>query len=302
MLADAVLFTHNGTGGTSTLTVAGVTGYPQPSDVLGSSGTRLVDYEAAEYTDSTFSTLSKYEAGEGSLNLATGVLTRSVIHTTWVSGTGYNWSNPSAVNFGNTAANIRVRLGASLRSLRPAQPSIQNSFGDTKWQPINTRTQADTNAGTLVLTSGTEYLIPIEYAFGRPITSIGLEVTTAAAGNARLALFEWDTDGLGGNLITEFTSSTQIDLSTTTGVKSVTPATPVRPPPGFLFLWLQANVGATLRTYSTAGSPGVGIHSARDIMYFSKTGTYGAAPSVASKTGWTQVARNSAVPPSVVIK
>jgi hypothetical protein len=301
MYADAIRCTSS-TGGSSTVTLSSVTGFPQPSDVFGTSGTRLVNYTISEYTDSTFSTLSKFERGVGSLVLSTGVLTRSVIGATWTSGGSYNVANPTALSFGSTAANIQILLTATANTQRPAQPSIQNAFGDTRWQPINTRCQADSNAGALTLTNGTEYLIPIEFSFARPITSIGVEVTTAAAGSARVALYEWDTDGLGGNLITEFTSAAQIDLSTTTGVKSVTPASPIWIPPGWYYVWVQANVGAALRIYVGAGSSGAGIHGARDIQYFTKSGTYGAAPSVASKTGLSQISRSSGGAPSVVIK
>lgn len=301
MYADAVRCTHNGTGGSSTLTLAAVTGYPQPSDVWSTSGTKRVHYEICEYTDSTFATLSKYERGIGSLVLSTGVLTRTDVLYTASSGT-VNAANPTALNFGNTAANIQILFGASAFTQRPALPAIQAAVGDTQWTPINWRQQADSTASTLALSANTEYWIPIEFIYGKPITSIGVEITTGATGNLRLSLYDWDTDGLAGNLLTEFTSGTQIDTSGAAGVHSVTPASKYWAPPGFYWLLLQCNATPTLRSYPVVGNPGAGIHSARDIVYITKSGTYGAAPSTGSKSSLSQSTRSAGFPPSVVIK
>lgn len=285
MIADAVRCTHNGTGGAGTLTLASVTGYPQPTDVWGTSGTRFIEYEICEYTDSTFATLSKYERGIGSLVLSTNVLTRTQILATWTSGGSYNQINATALTFGNTAANIQILTGASTATQKMALPSTFSvtSSNSDGWQPFNTRMTYDTNVGTYTVTNGQREYIPVEFVYGRPISQVAVDVTSASAStNLRMSLYEMDVSTGGpANLITEFTSATQI-TTTSTGYRSVTMGSPVSIPPGFYYIMVQAdNSTVILRTCTVHGNQMLSTSSggARDILQWFKSATYGAAPS-----------------------
>jgi len=285
MYADAVRCTHNGTGGSGTITLAAVTGYPQPTDVFGTSGTKFVEYEICEYTDSTFATLSKYEAGYGSLNLATNVLTRTAILKTW-NGTTYDAKSPTALTFGNTAANIQILLTATTANTRSGLMSTLSLTGANSdiWQPFNTRVTYDSGASTFTMTSGSRLYIPIEYIYTRPISQVAVEVTTGvASGAVRMGLYDVDpSTGGPANLITEFTSSVQIDASAT-GFRSVTMGTPFWTPPGMYWKCIQANSSTiALRRLTHNGHSLLSTNgSSRDILMADKGATYGALPATA---------------------
>jgi hypothetical protein len=292
VFADQINCTHNGTGGTGTLTLAAVSGSPQPSSVFGTSGTRLIDYAINEYTDSTFTTLAKYERGIGSLVLSTGVLTRTP-YATW-DGTTYAITGATALSFGNTAANIRIVCAATTVTQRPAIPSVQSTIAGAGWTPFNTRQTADSGGATVAIAANTNYYVPVEFVYAKPITSVAIEVTTlAATTSARLALYDWGTDGLPQNLVTEFTSGTQFDC-TTTGVKSVTGNWSFSP--GVYWLLLQANGAPTLRTYTVHGNTLCGENGQRDMIYYTKGGTYGTIPTTGDKTAASSVTRSAGSP------
>lgn len=298
MYADAIRCTHNGTGGSGTITLASVTGWPQPSSVFGTSGTRIVFYEICEYTDSTFATLSKYERGIGSLVLSTSVLTRNPA-ATWDSTT-YTSTGATALSFGNTAANVQILLSANTVTQAPALPTVQSTLAGSGWSPFNTRQTADFSLSTVTLSSNTNYYIPVEFRFGKPLTSVAIEVTTLAAStSARLAIYDWGTDGLPQNPIVEFTSGSQFDC-TSTGVKSVTGNWFI--PPGWYFLLIQANGGPVIRTYTVHGNTGFSENGSRDLIYYTKGGTYGTIPTTGDKTAATTVSRSSGSPPIVWCK
>jgi hypothetical protein len=288
MLADFVRCTHNGTGGSGTITLAGVTGFPQPTDAFGTSGTRRVSYEIAEYTDGTKAQLSQAERGRGLLNLSTNVLTRDEVATTWIAGTGYNTASPSTLTLSATAANIDIILGASTVTQRPALPlvnSLSGVVGET-YTPANTRIQLDSNVGTMTMTAGNRVYIGSEYAYGKRITSIGVKAASVTTtGNVRISVYEWGADGLPGNLITEFTSASQIGVNTATGIKTITLGTPFFLSPGWYYFMIQADAAVVLTSATVAGHSGMGSSGDRDVMFFNKSATYGAAPSVGDSPG-----------------
>lgn len=301
MIADAVRCTHNGTGGSGTITLAAVTGYPQPTDVLGTSGTRLIAYEIAEYTDSTFATLSKYERGIGSLVLSTNVLTRTQPLVTWTSGGSYNQVNATALTFGNTAANFQILVGANTASQKLALPSTVSVtyLASDVWQPFNTRQTYDSAMDTYTVTNGQREYIPIEFIYGKPITQVAVEVTTpTAATNLRMALYEWDpATGGPGNLIVEFTSAAQI-ATTAAGFRPVTMAAPVSIPPGFYYIMLQAdNSTVVLRTCTTHGHTLIStVGGSRDVVQWNKGAAYGAAPSTGDTSAAASRTRSAGAP------
>jgi len=307
MLAEAVNCTHNGTGGSGTLTLTSVTGYPQITDVFGASGTLNVNYTIAEYTDSTLVTLSKYESGFGSIVLSTNVLTRSIPRVSWSSGGSYDATAPAAVSFGNTAANVRVMLTSghvNTRSVfsRPHDGSTGASLDG--WGLFDDKQQWDTNAATITLADGTKYWWPVDYINPRQITQVAVRVTTGQpAKTGRLGIYDQDTStGLAGNLISEFTSGGQISLASNNTFASVTP-TALWVPPGNYWLCFQSDAtSATIVTIRPYGNSRIATTASRDFMYFSKTGTYGALPSTGDNTSLTTVTLSGNVRPAAFYK
>ena len=293
MFADWVQATHNGTGGTGTLTLAAVSGSPQPSDVWGTTATKIVYYSIDEYTDNTFATLKQGESGMGSLNLSTGVLTRSVVWRTWVSGAGYVVNGASAINVGATAANVRILLSATANLMRPAQPAINALAGLSGWLPFNTRQTWDSGNGNTALSAGNRHYCPIEFVYGKPITAVALNVgTIASASSTRLGIYDWDTDGLPGNLITEFTATAQINTGGSTGYNSVS-VTPPFIPPGWYWLCIQSSGAPSIANLTLQGNPGAGDSGSRDLMYYYKGATYGPLPATADKTYSAVISRSA---------
>ncbi len=301
MFADAIRCS-SATGGAATLTLSSVSGYPQITDAFGTSGTKMVSYAIAEYTDSTLTVLSKYEAGDGSLVLSTNVLTRSKIKTSWTGG-AYNKDNPSAVTFGSTAANIVITIGGTSSSGTIGIPALFTVGGDI-WQLFNTRCTQDSAISTRTFANGDRVWIPIEFRYGCAVTQVGIEITTAAASSfVRMGLYDFSpTDGSPNNLIKEFTSASQIDTSAT-GFRSITLATPFYIPQGVYWLCLQGNNSTVIsRLYSHMGGSLIGSSGQRDIMFFTKGATYGALPAVGDNTFSTIVTRSAGGQPCGIFK
>jgi hypothetical protein len=284
-MLDFLCCSHNGVGGASTLTLAAARGFPQPTDAFGTSGTLLLPYQIAEYTDSTLAQLVRGEAGVGSLNLATNVLTRLQVFRTWVAGTGYTRGGASPLTFGTNAANIAITFGGGANMQKGALAGTLNNIGGTGsdvWQPFNTRCTYDGNTGTMALSAGQRLYSPFEYVGGKPMTQVAVDVATAGAAGSLLRMGVMDIDPGGGgalNLLIEFTSSAQIDV-TATGFRAVTLATPWWMPPGFYYLVLQPNAAVTLRrmTHFGHGLLSTASGGGRDILMFDKSTTYGPLP------------------------
>lgn len=287
MYADAVRATHNGTGGASTLTLASVSGWPQPSSVWGSTLTgKLVYYEICEFTDSTFATLNQYERGIGSLNLSTGILTRTPQVT--YTGGAYTTSSASAISVTNTAANVQILFTASAVTQRPALPAVQSSYGNGLCLLSTRATTAGSTAGSFTMVAGTRYYAPVEVAYANAITKIGVIVNTAASSSSlRVSIYDFGANGLPGNLITEFTSLSQISVAAT-GVVTLS-VTSTYIPPGWYYMMVQSNGAPVLSAAPVMGDAGMGMSGARQNTYFSLASTYGAAPSVGDTAGLTAV-------------
>lgn len=284
MFADGLRCTHNGTGGSGTITLAAANGFPQPTSAFGTSGTELVEYQIAEYTDSTFATLSKMEAGVGSLVLSTNVLTRTSVTKSWTSGGSYNLANPTALSFGNTAANVIITFGGGSATQKGALQSTFNpaAFGSDVWQPFNTRVTYDSTMSTFTMSTGARLYIPIEYIYAKPITQVAVDLATAvAASTCRMGIYDLDqSTGAPLNLLTEFTSATQINTGTGTGFKSITMGTPFWMPPGFYWLCIQASAAIAVNRLMHFGQSmlSTAAGGGRDILMVDKGASYGALP------------------------
>jgi hypothetical protein len=185
------------------------------------------------------------------------------------------------LTIGNTAANVEIIVGASASTQRPSLPAINSNTNlNEQYTPANTRISVDSNTSGFTMTAGRRCYIPCEFAYGKPISTIAVYATSVATtGNVRISVYEWGTDGMPGNLIKEFTSASQISISTAAGLKSVTLATPFCLPPGWYYFMVQSDAAVQLNAAVPAGHCGAGSSNNRDIMYFYKDTTYGVAPS-----------------------
>lgn len=294
MFADALKFTHNGTGGAGNLTVAARTGFPQPSDVFGATLTRQFWYEIAEYSSATLQTLVQYERGLCGMNLSSSLIARFPQVTWLASGPTYSQGSPAALTITNTAANVVITFGNNANMMKPGYPSIRSGvFG-----ALNDRQSFDGVAGTITLIAGTKYYFPIELCLGMPITNIEIDVTTNVAGSLRVGIYDIDTaTGVPTNLLTEFTSSNQISLSTIAQATAALP-TPWIASNGRYVGCIQGSSGAAIRAANTYGDAGWGNSGGRDFGYGTKTGAYGTLPTTAD-TGLSYVSKSSGNPPWV---
>jgi hypothetical protein len=299
MFTDGLRCTHNGTGGAGALTLASRgDGYPQPTDAFGTAGALAMPYQIAEYSDATLAAMVREESGDGVVNLATNTLTRTKVLKTWTSGGTHNMSSPTALTFGNTAANIVITFGGGASTQKGALRATFNvtSASSDVWQPFNTRVTYDSASGTFAMTAGSRLYLPIEYVYGRQITQVAVDVTTAVASSSlRMGVYDSDqTSGGPANLLAEFTSAAQIDTSAT-GFRAVTLAAPFSMPAGFPWLCLHASAAISLRRLahyghgllSTSGGSG------RDILMFDKGATYGALPATADTSAANVYTRSS---------
>lgn len=243
MRADFIRMTST-TGGTSTLTCTAQTGYPLVSNVF--TGTRLVDYSIAEYTDSTKVTLSKAETGIGSYNTSTEVLTRTKVLSTW-SGSAYlpkfgTATAPSALNFGTTSANIDIMITPIAGHDVTAPPFISAAVASVNdglgLLPLNTLGAGATGGATMGLTSGTVYYFPVLLGMTNPVSQMSIRTTSTLTGGSPTfdcAIYEFGTDGYPGKKLCQFTQLTGIGTTNTT-YTSTALATPVPIPLGWSWM------------------------------------------------------------------
>jgi hypothetical protein len=268
MLGNWIECTHNGTGGTGTLTLAAVSGSPQFTGAFGASGTRLVSYTINEFTDSTRTQLSKSECGIGSLELSTNVLTRTKRLATW-NGTTYDDTSPAAVSFGNTAANIRILCSplADMGSFAfPFVNSGHNSLG--KLYGMNFGGQGSTS----VLTNNQETYYPMLWPGMGEITEVSVECTTldSAPGLIKGAVYDVGSDGYPGAMRKDLGVA---DLSAT-GTRVFANAN-FHLPAGWYYVANIANTNtAVLRINFSAIATPMGVLSGAIVLSDYRTGTY----------------------------
>jgi hypothetical protein len=266
--------------------------------MLGSSGTRMVDYTIREWTDNTRTTPKNFEKGIGSLNLTTMVLTRSIVERTY-DGTTYKpnaaGATPAALSFGTTPANIIVMCAPSVESFLDTVPFLQQS-GSNPLYLHNTAANfvAGDGGGT-----GIAIWFPVRFhtRLSR-VSSASLSLKTAISLSTVSALFFglYECPGAGGggnnigNLIADFGNGSAISTLAATGTKTGTLTTPIANPG---WCW-----GCLLMTFNNAGdAPAVAGFETIDGwfatgaggIYASKTSQSGlsALPSTGGSAGGT---------------
>lgn len=322
MIANNVVTTHNGTGGTGDLTLTAIaSGQFQQSavfsDVWGT-GTPdpWVEYVIRQYSDSTLMTEVQAEWGccplhSGNVLKRTGSgaqLRGTYVYPSTVLPSANSVSSPTALNFTNTAANVRVFCSRAADGFYQ-EPGFFNStnagtgtLADLVGRPSGHCAILTTNMG-LSTFNGTLFYMPYlatDFALISKI-SIYMLVAGPALTKGRAALYADDGTGWAGNMVVDSmaTGGTEFDM-TSTGVKTSTITTPVLITPGYYVAAFQCSV--------PSGSPAINPHhtplinqmgtiQARNIHAGRVAGTYGTLASTGvAASGFAFFAQASSAP------
>jgi hypothetical protein len=258
------------TGGTGALTCTAQTGYPIVSKAF--TGTRIIEYSIAEFTDSSKSQLSKAETGIGTYNTATEVLTRTEVKTTW-DGTTYlpnpgSSTAPSALSFGTTAANIDIVV----------TPIVSTVLGGGSFVYGQVTSVSDglgvgpgffsITSGTISLqASGTVLYTPWYVTTARRYSRAAVRCTSAAtagggaASTLNCALYEVGSNGAPGKQLINFGNLGRLTTANVT-YQSAAVATPVFLVPGWYYVALLWIANSDTGTPAVRGcGPSVGAPS-----------------------------------------
>lgn len=201
------------TGGTGNLTLTAAGGLALPSAAMVADST--IEYSIVEYTDSTLSTVSKAESGWGTISSG-NVLTRSAPRTTW-DGTTYTQAGVTALSFGTS--NVRVYVSPIAEAGATAFPrrlDLSANYGPNGYV-IGANLWTQTDLASVAILANRQYMTPLKLEAGFPLTQIGAEVLTAAAGSTlHVAIASVNpTTGLPGRVI----AAANALSSATTGIK-----------------------------------------------------------------------------------
>lgn len=233
-----------GTSGDGAVTCTAITSTPTFTLALGS-GACTVRYVIEDTVN------KKFETGIGSV--ASNVLTRTKPQVTW-DGTTWADNAPSALQFGATptSGNVKIRMAATADNTVNPMPQPQTTISGDSWRdyPFCAALATSTGNGTgAALTAAKEYYTA--YKLDRSGTLLGFqyEVTTGVAGSIKAALYSCGNNGLPGDKIVDFvtTSCTAAAIKTDTATGSWTPTTPPRLTPGWYYIGIISDVGPSLR-------------------------------------------------------
>lgn len=264
-------------GGTGALTLTRDGSYPMLTDVFGTSGTLIVEYEADDG--------SKFESGIGSLALSTNVLTRSTVRETFDSaGPTYNAANPTALSLAGSA---KVRVTPLANSFVPTVHAANSTDCDNG--VFAAGNMVDGAFTTFTFATSTIYYVPFLWNRTFPIGKAGVYVnTTQAAQTCRAALYRLGTDGRPDQLVADFdTFSTASNVMVTKSAASfASPTSAFYLPAGWYMAAFAASAAAGLAG-ATVMIPGpLGNKFDRNGRYISRGSfSYGAFNASASSNG-----------------
>ena len=296
MRADWIWMTHNGTGGTGSLTLVGVPGWPGFGNVYATP--RRVQYSILQFTDTTLATLAQGETGYGTYTPSSGVLTRDGILRTW-NGTTYLPAEgvgnaPTALSLSNTAALVRISCTPTVEML-PAIPFVATSLEGIGTFPLNV---SYTSNSYLTLTNEEVDYNPIlighEGPFSMASVRVGDDSGTYSGGtqNLEIGIYDIAETGLPGKKLIDFGllgGTTPFSAAAT--ISSTPLSTPVYIEPGWYYQAILAQFsGGTgtprMRSFVTtlAASPagthfGAGGTVANELYISSQTSLSDPAPS-----------------------
>lgn len=247
---------QSATGGTGNLTLTAAGGLALPAAAMVADST--IEYSIVEYTDSTLATVSKAESGWGTISSG-NVLTRAAPRTTW-DGTTYTQASASALSFGTS--NVRVYVSPIAEAGATAFPKrldLSANYGPNGYV-IGANLWAAGDFGPATLLANEQHMTPLKLEAGFPLTQIGVEVTTAAAGaTIHTALASIDpATGMPGRILA---AANSLDGSTT-GIKMGS-ITSRMFPPGWYWQLFSVSAGLSIRG-SEGFLPGpIGFQNAR---------------------------------------
>lgn len=252
-----------GTSGDGAITLTAVTNVPRFSTVFGTQAT-TIRYVIEDTVN------KKFETGVGSV--ASNVLTRTRPQVTW-DGSTLDDSAPSALQFGSspTSGNIKVRLSATAESQAANIPGRQTTItGDTTWRdyPMSAACGQTNSGATNALTADREYYSVYKLETAGLLSGIQFDCTAGvASSNMKMALYACGSDGLPGEKIVDFTTTSTVStaVKTDTATGSWTPAGPVWLTPGWYYIGFINSHAASIRgfagTSSAAKPTPIGRHS-----------------------------------------
>lgn len=237
-----------GTGGNGAVSLTAIANTPRFSTVFGTQAT-TVRYVIEDTTSKEF------EIGIGVVS--SNVLTRKRPQVTWT-GSVLDDSAPSPLTFGSTPASgdIVVRMSALAEAMAPVIPGYNQtvtSGTNATWRDYPIAHHVKTNMdGTTTdpLTASREYYMLYRLDGPGLLTGIQYDVTGAvASSNVKVALYPCGEDGLPGEKITDFvtTSSATTGVKTDTATGSWSPAGPFWLTPGWYYIGLIPSHAVTLR-------------------------------------------------------
>ena len=226
------------TGGTSALTLSDVTGSPNFDDVFGATGARFVECSIVEFTDSTRTQVSKAESGVYSVALSTMVLTRTKINSTWSAGGAYDNTNPSAISFGTTAANIRIYCGALAESFLSFPFAAPTAVGDSlgRYPMFVSGPSSTVSPANQTVTYSLAYFSDRQQILNCSARCIG--GYTGGTSSVKVAVYEIDSAGMPGKRLIDFGNLGALAASTT--LTSADLGTPVTLAPGWYYVAVLA--------------------------------------------------------------
>jgi hypothetical protein len=260
-------------GSPDTLTLDDVAGSPNFDDVFGASGTRLIRYTALQFADPTRATLSQAQGGIGSIDLATKIITQTLIEWTW-SGTVYDNTAPAELTFTAGADTTRIYCAPVAEHALPTMPGTGNITGDIgaatafgAW-PLN----INKGTGTLTATIDLEYWTIIYWHGSRQIDQATLRTGSVTTGNCKMGWYQCGPNGLPGQRIKDF-GAFAVGGS---GTNSTVAVSGFCPPPGWY--WQAAIFDAGVAPLNTTtllfGSPAGTTSASNAIGGYTRAGSY----------------------------
>lgn len=196
----------------------------------------------------------KFEKGIGSV--AGNVLTRTKPQLTW-SGTVFVTNSVVALQFGSTPAsgNVLVRMASLAENSMPATPQPQSLVAGDSWRdyPFTAHLGANTGNGSGgALTISREYYAAFKVERAGSLAGFQFQVSTAAAGSLKAALYSCGFNGLPAQKIVDFvtTSVSTTGVKTDTATGSWNPTTPPYLTPGWYFLGYISDVACSLLAFN----------------------------------------------------
>lgn len=226
---------------------------------------------------------SDREVGLGTLSAST-TLVRSTILETLVSGT-LTRSSPSAINVTTSAL---VMIASAAQNTVGAHHG--QAYPASGIEGICSMGQVNETAGNQAVLSNYLHFFPFWWPVSKLVSQAGVWChTSASSSSVRLGIYSIAANGKPGKLITEFTTSTQIDASTT-GAKTISAPTPFWLPSGFYYVGMVGSAGSPAfrcPNYSPSGLfLGVDSSGTANLALY-RSFTYAALP--ADETSQTQV-------------